>query len=158
MGKSQSVLRYTMSCDSAFGSLENTTLETVYDSARGDDGLKGASLAILRKYDAELHCWTERFLTEFEVPNLEDPILDGQTKRVFKDALFRDVFGDNRVVFKVANDTAGDCLVMHTRSIQMSALCARPDANDFLKLRKADRIGVITVRVFFKVDREISSL
>ena len=62
-------------------------------------------------------------MNEFEVPNLEDPVSDGQFKKVFKNALFPPVFDSMLVVFKVAANQEDDRLILHTRSVQMAALC-----------------------------------
>jgi hypothetical protein len=111
----------------AFGVVPRTTLlsfEEMYDNAKGNGGSQGNAVAILRQYDVSSSApqWTERFLPTFTVPNMEDPIRDGMSKDVYKDAMFKSVFDNDKVVFKVARHSKNDNLGMHSRSVHNMAL------------------------------------
>ena len=56
----------------------------------GEDApMSGAAVAILRKLNGRTMIWSEQFRTQsqFNVPNMEDPIETGLTKNAFKDCL-----------------------------------------------------------------------
>ena len=110
--------------NSAFGDITNLRFEDIYDLAKADIPISNQSVAILRPFDAAGKRWTECFLNSFDAPNMEDPICDGQFKTVFKNALFSPVFGNTPAVFKVGTDSQDDRLVVHSRAVQMAALCS----------------------------------
>jgi hypothetical protein len=54
---------------------------------------------------------------------MEEPVVDGASKVVYKNGLFCPVFGDQLVVFKRMVDPQYDKLQTHTRNVQQSAFC-----------------------------------
>ena len=82
------------SSPTAFWDMTNIKFEELYQYhlAKADIAASQQSIAILRRFDPASKRWKESFLNEFEVPNLEDPVSDGQFKKVFKNALFSSGF------------------------------------------------------------------
>eukprot|EP00474_Spongospora_subterranea_P007849 CRZ08307.1 hypothetical protein [Spongospora subterranea] len=86
-------------CPNAFGihpEISYPEFHQFYDEAKDDRGSNTNAVAILRQYDVSTTPprWTEKFLYDFTAPNLEDPVEDGGCKTVFKDGLFKCVFGE----------------------------------------------------------------
>src|SRR5690242_17802026 len=61
-----------------FGDISNICFEQAFEVTKADQATSSISVAILHQFDFSNSKWTSKLLSDFAVPNMEDPVMDGQ--------------------------------------------------------------------------------